>query len=148
MQNPLPSNSSPSCSLHSSHSTCSSGPSSSFSSIPFYIPFSLLKIFSSWFFTWIVTYYPPEHRILSISHLLALSVPLVFCPSTLLIPFMIFIKTHNVGYLSNSHSCLFLGNWTWFCSVIQDPPYSHVLQRSLTLALVQGWIWMSLTKSW
>lgn len=109
VRNLLPSNSSPSCSLHSSHSTCSSVPSSSFS-FSFYSLFSLLKIFSVWFFMWIVTYYPPEHRVLSISHLLVLSLPLFFCPSTLLIPFMLFIKTHNVGYLSSSHLCLFLGN--------------------------------------
>lgn len=123
----------PSCSLHSSHTTLFSVPSSSITSIPFCMLFSLLKIFFPWFFTGIASYHPPEHHMLSISHLLALALPLVFCPSTLFIPFMTFIKTRNAGYLPNSHSCFFLANWTWFCSGIHDPPYCHVLQKGCSL---------------
>lgn len=63
---------------------------------------------------------PPEHPMLSTPLLLALSLPLVFCLSTLFIPCMTFIKTCNAGYLPNRHPCFFLANWTWFCSDIHD----------------------------
>lgn len=107
---------------HSSHTTLPAVPSSSFPSFLFYMLFFLFKIFFSQFFTWIVTYNSPEHHILSISLLFALSLPSVFYLSTLFIPFMTFIKTCNVGYLPNSHLCFLLANWTWFCSDIHDHP--------------------------
>ena len=72
--------------LRSSRTTLSLVPSRFIPSFPFYMLFSLLKMFFPWFFTWKVTYYPSQHPMLSTSLLLALSLPLVFCLSTLLFP--------------------------------------------------------------
>lgn len=69
----------------------------SFSCFPFYMLNSVLK-------------YPSPGS----SYLKYISSPCpitaISFPSTILIPFMIFIKTYNIGYLSNSHSGFFLDN--------------------------------------